>query len=1511
MAQTGILDYKRYLNTLQTLTNLGQTFPSNQQTYNFAVAGGGTASWPATISWETLILDKVSYSSQATGYVPNVDNSQVIGFFEGSTATQYSSGVISIPANMYTGPILPGGNFNVPLTVVHLEWFDGVTTYAQQIGFIQNWEPGVEIGDPTEDFNYFPVYSIPSTLTLTGEAGIVYGDNLTLTATTDMAIDLGVNATRVRFFRVSTGTDVVLGTSFFTGTVATLVLPTNPSLPIGNYNIYAVSQPRGIYRSATSNTLNVRVEAGVPLIVTTSTFTPNLAYYFPGHSVRYDLGVIADPAFTATGVAISNPVSIKLVNGFSPFTETNILNSNFVNGQTSANFTVDSSMIDVGRLYPETQFTITTSTQNSTRYTATLFVSNVETVASDWGFQTAGRYRNGSTSTTINVATSTSVTVVGQPFPLTITQSSTSTYFDEAFDITVSTNTATYYTNISLIANNGSTSTVLFSGNNSGTSSFTVTNVLITTTGTWSIFASYPGDLGMSLINANLPSTSNTLTHIVRLGNDLLPTPIVTLERTPSNDIVRVSASTSTTLVNTVTFLYNVLLLDTSSWVRTLLTTSSTFISTPAKSGVAAESSGTNSASGALERNFDSYRRTRNRTPQDRRPDGQPEIFYTGFSSNTGTYDLTLGFPTQNLTRNWKWDKWAGVGPVSPIGFPNIPWWTNGNDMPIIVFGGNPNAPGGSLGPRPINGAPYLLNTGFDFQSLGNQIDFSEFFNDYTANFVIIQRYTDVPRPKAPVLHNARRLFKYYNGSNYNLSAVTGTNISEILDPLTEGTTWFRDFIGTITTTTKEFTIPSVIHAPLNSAPTGAPAGSSGVSRLIDYIQDGPVQVDLYDIYRIDTIGTANGYNVIALDSRFYGTDPTDMTEANPRRLYFRVSPYTSTVTGIRYTTYVPNQSASANNVKTRYIDLVEYIGEVEWTKPFENAAQKAGTQARSTIKVKLFRFTPTIPQANTQFKTNAFNDGSQERSLPDPITTSTYSDGTTIPNNGFRIVKFSTSQNQSQYNITATQVLPSAFNLNPSLPNFGRTPPFPTTANGQTYIPFAWIDNWQDPATGAVRKDAFKTIGRPSANVAGAPYSSVEENRAFQYGEKVWASTNPGNAAADNLAEFYNEWSMAFGGTVNQFDPWGNITLLYFDPIYSTNTFTTATNTQVARIDLAAEAIPVDNVSTNLHARWPGTLSLPLEYGRYNPFDIYATPTPPTLDYLVVGGGGGGGGSGASIETGGGGGAGAMNTGTTNIIFGQQYNVIVGAGGVGFAAYSTSTSEAQTVTRTWPDGPWVYAWGPQNGQPSSFGSISAVGGGYGATADWLRINGNSGGSGGGGSLTRGFTSGVNGNGGAAVSGQGNSGGNGIFAFTNLGTGKILYQVAPGGGGGAGGAGGNGQATGGTAQGGAGGLWKQWFDGNFYAGGGAGGVGGYSTSESWPDEIPGPEVAHYGNVRGGGGRGQGFRTNGQPGQNGIVIIRVAESFPIANAVVGATITVSGGYRYYSWTSTSTVGSIIF
>jgi hypothetical protein len=63
------------------------------------------------------------------------------------------------------------------------------------------------------------------------------------------------------------------------------------------------------------------------------------------------------------------------------------------------------------------------------------------------------------------------------------------------------------------------------------------------------------------------------------------------------------------------------------------------------------------------------------------------------------------------------------------------------------------------------------------------------------------------------------------------------------------------------------------------------------------------------------------------------------------------------------------------------------------------------------------------------------------------------------------------------------------------------------------------------------------------------------------------------------------------------------------------------------------------------------------------------------------------------------------------------------------------------------------------------------------------------------------------------------------------------------------------------------------------------------------------------NTGGGGGGAATNSGNGGSGGSGIVIIRYADSFDAASSTTGSpTITVTGGYRVYQWTSS---GSITF
>ena len=222
-------------------------------------------------------------------------------------------------------------------------------------------------------------------------------------------------------------------------------------------------------------------------------------------------------------------------------------------------------------------------------------------------------------------------------------------------------------------------------------------------------------------------------------------------------------------------------------------------------------------------------------------------------------------------------------------------------------------------------------------------------------------------------------------------------------------------------------------------------------------------------------------------------------------------------------------------------------------------------------------------------------------------------------------------------------------------------------------------------------------------------------------------------------------------------------------------------------------------------------------------------------VEYLVVAGGGGGGGYNGAA----GGGAGGMLFGTQTILS-SQYGVTIGSGGTG--------SPGNGVIAT-------------SGNSSSFNSIVASGGGYGATQGQSPDSGGSGGSGGGGGGAGGYAT-LGGSGGTGISGQGNNGGRGWYE-----------NVKDGGGGGGGrnAAGGNASSN----KGGTGGDGLAWINGNTYAGGGGGGSydGSFTNGGAGGGGRGGNSVNQglVGSANTGGGGGGG--TSGGAGGSGIVIIR--------------------------------------
>lgn len=270
------------------------------------------------------------------------------------------------------------------------------------------------------------------------------------------------------------------------------------------------------------------------------------------------------------------------------------------------------------------------------------------------------------------------------------------------------------------------------------------------------------------------------------------------------------------------------------------------------------------------------------------------------------------------------------------------------------------------------------------------------------------------------------------------------------------------------------------------------------------------------------------------------------------------------------------------------------------------------------------------------------------------------------------------------------------------------------------------------------------------------------------------------------------------------------------------------------------------------------------------------------TVEVLVVAGGGGGG-----MDMGGGGGGGGVLTSTTqSVTAGTPITVTVGAGGVGAPAGgppNNSNFHQFTISAT-------------NGSNSSFGALTAIGGGFGGSSYFQYTPnsgfGSNGGSGGGAS---GYSDGNTGRNGTGTAGQGNNGGSSIG------------QYYSGGGGGAASAGSNGNNPNGGAGllnnilgggrnyfwggGGGGASYSSGTGGNGGAGGGGGGSSGglgdttglnpgrNAGTGGGGDWVGSPGGDGGLSTGGGGGGGMHYNRNnrGGNGGSGIVIIRHLKS----------------------------------
>lgn len=153
-----LLDFKSYIGGADNVLTV-EMFPSTQKTYSYDY-GSDVSTYTFEADYQTLVLDTVAYD-RATGD-PNFTGTNITGFFANAEiaggyidTSQAASGSVrfTIPAQRYTGSIIPSARENVPATVVSFKWTDPGTsvTNSHRYLILERWEPDVAPGDPTLD----------------------------------------------------------------------------------------------------------------------------------------------------------------------------------------------------------------------------------------------------------------------------------------------------------------------------------------------------------------------------------------------------------------------------------------------------------------------------------------------------------------------------------------------------------------------------------------------------------------------------------------------------------------------------------------------------------------------------------------------------------------------------------------------------------------------------------------------------------------------------------------------------------------------------------------------------------------------------------------------------------------------------------------------------------------------------------------------------------------------------------------------------------------------------------------------------------------------------------------------------------------------------------------------------------------------------------------------------------------------------------------------------------------
>jgi len=163
-----LLDFKSYVGGADAVV-VEEVFPNTSKTYTYQF-GTDTTTWTFGATYQTLVADVVTYDRN-TG-LPNFTETNITGFFGNPGAVIPLSNInnngldgsvnFTIPAGLYTGPIIPSARINVPMTVVTFTWTNPNGSMPDIVEshrwcLMQRWESSVSPADPILDPTYTPL----------------------------------------------------------------------------------------------------------------------------------------------------------------------------------------------------------------------------------------------------------------------------------------------------------------------------------------------------------------------------------------------------------------------------------------------------------------------------------------------------------------------------------------------------------------------------------------------------------------------------------------------------------------------------------------------------------------------------------------------------------------------------------------------------------------------------------------------------------------------------------------------------------------------------------------------------------------------------------------------------------------------------------------------------------------------------------------------------------------------------------------------------------------------------------------------------------------------------------------------------------------------------------------------------------------------------------------------------------------------------------------------------------